>query len=187
MRRIFSIIALSFILARPAWADVIEYNSGKIVQGEIIKVTETGVTLRSGSDILGISYTQIRDIRESIQGRNSPNVDLARSVMASYASSDAGKRVASNQRAAAQPAQQASQSATRKEVTVYMTTWCGYCRQMIAFLNQQGIRYTAYDIEKNAGAKRDFVSRGGQGVPMVVVGNTVIRGYDPQAVLAALQ
>lgn len=69
-----------------------------------------------------------------------------------------------------------------------MTTWCGYCKQTVMFLNQNNIYYTAYDIEKDAAAAKIYREYGGQGVPVVVVADkTVIKGYNPSAIIAALK
>ena len=74
-----------------------------------------------------------------------------------------------------------------KTVEVYVTSWCGYCRKMLAFLDKNGIKYTAYDIEKDAAAQQKYSEYGVQGVPLVIVGQTVISGYDPDGVTQALK
>ncbi|MCB9771282.1 MAG: hypothetical protein H6754_01835 [Candidatus Omnitrophica bacterium] len=156
-----------FLLTSVASADVLVFKSGKTVEGLITKVTETGITFQSGNDTLGVSYTQIKDIRESTgpNARNSPHIAIAR-----------GDGVS-----------QASAGTQTKKVVVYMTSWCGYCRKMTAFLKQNGIAYTAHDIEKNDMAKKMYQKYGGQGVPLVIVGEKVIRGYNPDGVVAALR
>ncbi len=72
------------------------------------------------------------------------------------------------------------------KVEVYMTSWCGYCKKMVRFLNEKGIAYTAYDIEKDSGAARTYRELGGSGVPLVRVGSHVIHGYNPDAVMSHL-
>jgi glutaredoxin len=71
-------------------------------------------------------------------------------------------------------------------VEVYMTSWCGYCKKMVRFLNEKGIPYTAYDIEKDSAAARVHRELGGNGVPLVRVGSHVVHGYNPEAVLMYL-
>lgn len=75
----------------------------------------------------------------------------------------------------------------QKKVDLYMTSWCGYCRKMIGFMKKQGIEFEAHDIEKDSSAYKAFKNYGGQGVPVIVVGDQVVYGYDPDGVLAALE
>jgi mycoredoxin len=41
-------------------------------------------------------------------------------------------------------------------VTMYSTTWCGYCQRLKAQMGREGIEYTEVDIELDAEAA-DFV------------------------------
>lgn len=75
--------------------------------------------------------------------------------------------------------------AARQKVELFVTDWCGYCRKLEAFLNENGISYQKFDIEKNASAKRIHASLG-SGVPIARVGKTVIEGYNPDAILQAV-
>lgn len=55
-------------------------------------------------------------------------------------------------------------------ITMYSTTWCGYCRRLKAQLNREGIPFTEVDIER-APAAAEFVmsvNGGNQTVPTVV-------------------
>ena len=55
-------------------------------------------------------------------------------------------------------------------ITIFSTSWCGYCRGLKAALDREGIAYTEVDIERHpAGA--DYVmsvNGGNQTVPTVV-------------------
>ena len=55
-------------------------------------------------------------------------------------------------------------------VTMYSTTWCGYCRRLKSQLEREGIAYTEVDIERDPAAA-DYVmsvNGGNQTVPTVV-------------------
>jgi mycoredoxin len=56
------------------------------------------------------------------------------------------------------------------ELTIYSTTWCGYCRRLKMQLDEAGIDYTEIDIESDAEAAAfvESVNRGNQVVPTVV-------------------
>lgn len=64
-------------------------------------------------------------------------------------------------------------------VEIYMTSWCPACKSALAYVKRNGIAYAAYDIEKDHDANRRFEGFGGRGVPLIVVGNQTMRGFDP--------
>jgi mycoredoxin len=52
-------------------------------------------------------------------------------------------------------------------LTVYSTTWCGYCRRLKSQLDHEGIEYREIDIERTPGAAEFVMSvnGGNQTVP----------------------
>ena len=78
-------------------------------------------------------------------------------------------------------------AAAEAGVVLYATAWCGYCAKTRSFLAQEGIPYTEFDIEKSAEGRRAYDALNGQGIPLLTVGNTVIRGYSPEGIKAALR
>ncbi|MFH5824040.1 mycoredoxin [Georgenia sp. AZ-5] len=55
-------------------------------------------------------------------------------------------------------------------ITMYSTTWCGYCRRLKTQLDREGIPYNEVNIEED-GASAQFVESvngGNQTVPTVV-------------------
>lgn len=71
-------------------------------------------------------------------------------------------------------------------VILYATEWCGYCARTRAFLNKHEIPFDERDVEKSPDAAREMQLLNAYGVPVVVVGGTVIRGYQPAALARAL-
>lgn len=65
-------------------------------------------------------------------------------------------------------------------VEIYVTSWCGYCKQALEYMNSRGIPYVAYDIEKDDAARRRHRELGGRGVPLIVVGSKVMPGFSPE-------
>jgi mycoredoxin len=62
------------------------------------------------------------------------------------------------------------QSPAPGTITMYSTTWCGYCRRLKSMLDREGIGYTEVDIEATPDAA-DFVmqvNNGNQTVPTVL-------------------
>lgn len=68
--------------------------------------------------------------------------------------------------------------ATPPGVLLYGTSWCGYCKQAKAFMQKKGIAFTEYDIEHDARAKQAFDAMGGGGVPVIVVGQQRMNGFN---------
>ncbi len=65
-----------------------------------------------------------------------------------------------------------------KDVVIYSTTWCGICKRAKAYFEEQGIAYDEFDIEKGAKGKRDYARMRGRGVPIILVGDQRMDGFD---------
>ncbi|GAA4416481.1 mycoredoxin [Georgenia halophila] len=55
-------------------------------------------------------------------------------------------------------------------ITMYSTSWCGYCRQLKSQLDREGIAYNEVNIEESAESASyvESVNGGNQTVPTVV-------------------
>ena len=71
-------------------------------------------------------------------------------------------------------------------VTVLVAEWCGYCRMLESFLKGRGIAYTRYDIETSTKGRTLYRKHGTGGVPITLVNDRLIRGFNPAAILKAL-
>lgn len=72
-----------------------------------------------------------------------------------------------------------------KQVEVFITSWCVNCKRLERFLRERGIQYTSYDVELDAAGKELYNKLGGGSVPITRVGGQVIRGYEPESIVAA--
>lgn len=77
-------------------------------------------------------------------------------------------------------------SATQGEQTVilYATSWCGYCAKARELLDDNGIDYVEFDVEKSAEGREQRKKLGGNGVPVLVINGEVVKGYNPSKILA---
>ncbi len=67
------------------------------------------------------------------------------------------------------------------KVTVYSTKNCPYCRMAKAFLEKHGVPYTSIDVGEDAVQAQKMIDLTGQrGVPVIVVDNEIIVGFDAQ-------
>jgi mycoredoxin len=72
------------------------------------------------------------------------------------------------------------------DVTMYSTTWCGYCRRLKLQMDQAGIPYTEVDIERDPEAARfvEGVNGGNQTVPTVVFADGTAMTNPPFAAVS---
>jgi len=64
-------------------------------------------------------------------------------------------------------------------VVVYTTPTCGFCHQVKAHLNQQGVSFTEYDVSQDPQAAAEMVRLSGQrGVPVVLIDGRVVVGFN---------
>jgi mycoredoxin len=73
------------------------------------------------------------------------------------------------------------------QVTMYSTTWCGYCRRLKLQMDQAGIAYDEVDIEQDpeAAAYVQSVNGGNQTVPTVRFPDGTAMTNPPFAVVQA--
>jgi len=70
-------------------------------------------------------------------------------------------------------------------VRLFVTERCGYCRRARDYLDHNQVPYLAYDVEKDAKARAAFRALGGRGVPLILIGEERIDGWN-QSVVARL-
>ncbi len=64
-------------------------------------------------------------------------------------------------------------------VTVYSTTWCGFCHQAKKYFDSIGVKYDDIDVEKDPKAAEAMVQKSGQmGVPVIEIGDNIIVGFN---------
>jgi len=63
-------------------------------------------------------------------------------------------------------------------VVMYSTSWCGVCKKARRYFNAENIVFKEYDIEKSKRRRREYDQRGGNGVPLIVVGDEQMSGFS---------
>ena len=82
---------------------------------------------------------------------------------------------------------QASSTMRQGNVVLYATQWCSYCAKTRKFFAKKHIAYKELDVENSEQGRIGYEQLGGGGIPIIVVNeSTVIRGYDPGAIIKAL-
>lgn len=73
------------------------------------------------------------------------------------------------------------------KVTVYSADWCGFCHSAKQYLDQKGVEYIVKDIEAEPQYAEEVVEKSGQmGIPVLVINDEVIVGFDRPKIDAAL-
>lgn len=72
-------------------------------------------------------------------------------------------------------------------VKVYSMPDCGYCKKVKEYLTQQGIDFESYDLSVSKEGQAFMDSHGFTRLPVTVVGDTIIEGYEMGKIKRALR
>lgn len=77
----------------------------------------------------------------------------------------------------------------RLDITMYSTSWCGYCKKARRWLNANELPFVEKDVEKDPAGAREFqeLTGGRGGVPVITVGKDVIRGFSERRLEIAIE
>jgi glutaredoxin len=76
-------------------------------------------------------------------------------------------------------------AANSKKVVIYTTAWCPACKAAKQYMDSKGIHYQEVDVEQAPGGEA-FQRLGGTAVPLIVVGDKKMTGFNPAALDAML-
>jgi glutaredoxin-like YruB-family protein len=69
--------------------------------------------------------------------------------------------------------------AAAKSVTIYSTPTCHFCHMAKDFMSKNEVEYTEKDVASDLEARQEMMDKSGQmGVPVIVVGEEMIVGFD---------
>lgn len=96
-------------------------------------------------------------------------------------SEDARPREQANRLAAERSAEHLRLARKRVAITMYSTSWCGYCKRARDYMNAQGIHFEERDVEASPLAKqlhRQLSPKGG--VPTFEIDGSRLQGFRPE-------
>ncbi len=71
------------------------------------------------------------------------------------------------------------QQTQQKTVAIYSTPTCHFCQLTKEFFAENNIQYTNYDVSKDLERRQEMFSITNQmGVPVIVIGDDVVIGFD---------
>lgn len=66
-----------------------------------------------------------------------------------------------------------------KQVVIYSTPTCPYCKRAKDYFSHKGIPYVEYNVAIDRRAAKEMVKKSGQmGVPVIVIDNEIIIGFN---------
>lgn len=75
-----------------------------------------------------------------------------------------------------------------KNVIVFSTPTCGWCRKLKDYLKENNVRFKEIDVSKDTIAARDMIRKSGQqGVPQMWINNVPVVGFDKEKIKKLLQ
>lgn len=66
-----------------------------------------------------------------------------------------------------------------KNVTIYSTDTCGYCKMAKEFFVSKGVPYTEYNVGTDLEKRKEMIEKSGQmGVPVIFIDGEILVGFD---------
>lgn len=189
-RRVFLIVLAAISGTLPAHGDWLVQNDGTRIetrgrwriQGDWLFYTDTAGEFRAmlvreidleESQIASRQGGGASDATSGDTSRKPSSAESTRPARPAAATSAPSARVPP-------PTEPASPVVQARNITLYTTSWCPYCRQARQLLDSLGVAYIEKDIEKSAAARSELTAKAGRnsGVPVLDVDGRLVRGYN---------
>lgn len=72
------------------------------------------------------------------------------------------------------------------KVVVYTSNTCPYCTMAKDYLKEKGVEFEEKNVQNDAAARDELISMGYTGVPVLVIGEEEIFGFDRARIDGAL-
>lgn len=74
-----------------------------------------------------------------------------------------------------------------KNITIYTTPTCVYCKMTKEFLTQHNIAFTQKDVSTDDAAREEMIKKSSQmGVPVIDIDGQIFVGFDKEGLIQAL-
>lgn len=79
------------------------------------------------------------------------------------------------------------QTVTQPKVIIFTTPTCSFCNAAKRYFREKNIKFTEVDVSRDQKAAQELVRRTGQmGVPVILINNRPIVGFDRSKINAML-
>jgi len=73
------------------------------------------------------------------------------------------------------------------KITIYSTPTCHFCHMAKDFLTSKSIAYEDIDVSSNIEKRKEMIEKSGQmGVPVILIDNNMIVGFDKPKIMDIL-
>ena len=76
--------------------------------------------------------------------------------------------------------------ASQPDVIMLGAWWCGYCYKAKKYFQKNSIHYCEYDMENTLEGKRLYEKHGGGAVPIMLIGDYQLTGFNERQIEAAI-
>ncbi len=168
------LLCLAALAAQPAAADWLITLEGRMIE------TQGPWTIDGGT----LTYIDVDGVRQSIA---LDDVDLEASKETTAI--QAGEPYEPPKNVRPEPFELESPTAAalageEPKITLYMTTWCGYCRKASKLLKELDADFVSKDVERDRKAATEFRRKNGGrgGVPLIDIDGELVRGYNAKMI-----
>ena len=78
-------------------------------------------------------------------------------------------------------------AAKQPTVKIYTTPTCTWCMKAKEFFKEHNVKFEEINVREDMKAREQMIKKSGQmGVPVIEIGDTIIVGYDEDALKEAL-
>ncbi|MDQ3245184.1 MAG: NrdH-redoxin [bacterium] len=75
-----------------------------------------------------------------------------------------------------------------KNVTIYSTPSCHFCHMAKDYFKENNIAFTDHDVASDTAKRAEMVEKSGQmGVPVIIIGDDIIVGFNKPKVVELLE
>jgi glutaredoxin-like YruB-family protein len=128
------------------------------------------------------AITKFNETAAAYQTRNTARKQMQQQIDSTQHELDALLDKRSRENASAN----AAGAAGSKKVVMYTTNHCPACRAAKDYFAKKGVHYEEIDVEASQTSFQEFKKLGGNGVPLILVGDKKMEGFSPQALDALL-
>lgn len=72
------------------------------------------------------------------------------------------------------------------KVTLFTSSTCPHCHTAKDYLKEKGVEFEERNIQNDPEARKELIQKGYMGVPVIVVGEEEIQGFDRERLDAIL-
>ena len=73
------------------------------------------------------------------------------------------------------------------KITIYTSETCGYCHMAKEYFDEKGIAYEEKSVSADANARKELMKMGYMSVPVIIIGDEKIVGFDKQKIESLLK